>query len=377
MSDKKRVYCRIPRKPERKFPVGFPRGPARAIISTESKWVPGTVLTYCFLDKPANLAGGEADKKIAREGFDNWEKVGVNLTFKEIKDSSEAMVRIGFKGDDGYWSYVGREILNTHYLCNSCGLNGFSSDSKTPDCPNCKSKDVEVDPRTMNLDGNELTRDPRGSDVPTHEIGHTLGLPHEHQSPYGGIVWDKQAVYDYFKQPPNKWPKEMVDYNILDKLSKNDVEGSKWDPDSIMEYAFDKGLIKKPVKYKDGLEPAGGISAMDQKWIKYWYPTSVPSDEIKLDTPVKLNLKTGEAREFRFKPSETRLYDFQTFGESDTVMVLFEEKDGKRTQLDADDDSGENNNAHIHHDLKKGNNYILTIRMYWNYTKGDTTLKVW
>ena len=28
-----------------------------------------------------------------------------------------------------------------------------------------------------------------------HEIGHTLGMPHEHQNPFAGIAWDEETVY--------------------------------------------------------------------------------------------------------------------------------------------------------------------------------------
>ena len=52
MSDKELVYCRMPIVPERKFPVGFAVDVARAIIETGSARVPGTVLTYCFLNQP-------------------------------------------------------------------------------------------------------------------------------------------------------------------------------------------------------------------------------------------------------------------------------------------------------------------------------------
>jgi len=376
MTNEKLVYCRTPIVPERKFPVGFPTDPARAIIAISSKWVPGTVLTYCFLDEPSTLAGGDAEKKIAREGFDAWNSVDMGITLEEVADPSKAKIHVGFKWDGGYWSYIGRDILKSHYICRSCGEGSFPSDATTPRCPNCASNDVEVDPRTMNLDKNQLTSDSRGSDVPTHEMGHSLGLPHEHQSPYGGIEWDEQAVYNEFSEYPNNWSKETIDSNILKKLSTNEVEGSQWDPDSIMEYAFPPGMILEPEKYRTGLTPAGGISAIDKEWIKHWYP-SLESEEIKLNTPVTLNLQPGKAREFYFIPSETRAYDFQTSGESETVIVLFEEVDGKRHQLDADDDSGEKRNAHIRHDLTSGNKFILVIRMYWDYTAGDIILKVW
>ena len=39
---------------------------------------------------------------------------------------------------------------------------------------------------------------PYGKDTALHEIGHALGFPHEHQNPNAGIVWDVDAVNNYF-----------------------------------------------------------------------------------------------------------------------------------------------------------------------------------
>ena len=377
MTEEGRVYCRMIKVPPRRFPTGFPGQVARIILQMQQKWVPGTVIKYCFLDQPSDFAGGDKVKNIAREGFKAWKDVGVNLTFEEVSDPADAQMRVGFKKNDGYWSYVGREILNTHYNCTKCPAAGFPSDKTSPRCPNCGSLDLEREPRTMNLDGANLAIDSRGKDVPCHEMGHTLGLPHEHQSPFAGIEWNKQAVYDEFRGYPNYWPPEVVDWNILEKHSKSEVEGSEWDPNSIMEYEFGPGLIISPEQYKSGVHPAGGISPKDQKWIQYWYPPGKTAEEIKLNQPIELNIKQGEGKEFYFIAPETREYDFQTFGESDTVIVLFEEINGKRNQLDADDDSAGNWNAHIRYELKKGNKYVLSIRLYWDWAGGVTTVKVW
>ena len=88
--------------------------------------------------------------------------------------------------------------------------------------------------------GWDLTEDPRGGgvDTPVHEIGHTLGFPHEHQNPFSGIVWDEEAVYQRFAGSPNFWSRQQTFHNVLRKLSSAEVEGSDWDPNSVMHYGF-------------------------------------------------------------------------------------------------------------------------------------------
>jgi hypothetical protein len=74
-------------------------------------------------------------------------------------------------------------------------------------------------------------------------------------------------VYDSLAQPPNSWDHSTTYHNILEKLSPQQVHGSKWDPDSIMEYEFEPGLIDEPEKYDiNGLTPPGTLSNADQEW---------------------------------------------------------------------------------------------------------------
>ena len=48
---------------------------------------------------------------MVRDGFAEWEKVGIGLQFRKVKARDEAEVRIGFQRGDGAWSYLGRDVL--------------------------------------------------------------------------------------------------------------------------------------------------------------------------------------------------------------------------------------------------------------------------
>lgn len=74
-----------------------------------------------------------------------------------------------------------------------------------------------------------------------HEFGHALGLLHEHQSPFGGIQWNRPAVYAWAQQTQG-WDKETTDTNILDTYPSNEITGSIFDPKSVMLYFFPASL---------------------------------------------------------------------------------------------------------------------------------------
>ena len=90
-----------------------------------------------------------------------------------------------------------------------------------------------------------------------------------------------------------------------------------------------------------------------------------------------LALAPGEQKNFTIEPQSTAEYTIQTFGRSDTVMVLFEDVDGQLRYVTADDDSGTSLNAQINTRLQKGRRYVLRIRLYLNYASGDTAVMMW
>lgn len=336
-------YCFVPIAPEREFGPEVSSNRARLIRTAEKKWVNGTVLHYCFLDK-AGLQADDNQKNVVRRGFETWINVGIGIKFVEVSTLADAEIKIGFDQNDGSWSYVGRDILGKEH--------------------------------TMNF-GWDLTR-PGEIDTAIHEIGHTLGFPHEHQNPHAGIVWDEEAVYADLGGPPNFWSRENTHWNIIRKIAPDTVEGTKWDPNSIMHYPFGPGLIKEPKKYKNGLVPEPGLSKKDISQVKLFYPVlKATYPELKVLESQKLAISPGKQKNFAINPQSSRNYTFSTFGKSDTVMVLFEKDGDDLHYVKGDDDSGTYANATFTVRLIKGRKYVLRIRLYYTLSSGDTAVMVW
>jgi hypothetical protein len=349
-------YCSQPVQNPRQFDPSVDAMRARAIINGGKKWVNGTQLTYyCYKagdQVPAAWRGNAADIREVNAAFQVWFKLGIGISFKEVSKPEDATIRIGFDNTDdpdgGSWSYVGRDTLRHR------------------------------DPleRTMNFGWPLDTA--YGRDTALHEIGHAMGLEHEHQNPYAGITWDTDAVKNYFRGPPNNWGVQQIEWNILRKISPSEVKGTNWDPDSVMEYAFGPGMILEPAAYRNGLYPKGGLSKADKEWIVESYPgikPNIPALEVGLSQ--KLAIKAGQTRVFNFIPKRTRTYRIGTFGTSDTVMVLFESTPSGNVQLAGDDDSGKDLNARIDMRLVKGRQYQIGLRLYYAESAAETSIMVW
>ena len=282
-----------------------------------------------------------------RDAFQVWKDVGIGLEFEEVNAREDAAIRIGFMKGDGHWSFLGRQIL-------SFGPNQ----------------------RTMNF-GEDLSV--IGIDTAIHEIGHTLGLPHEHQNPNAGIVWDEQAVIDDLAGPPNRWDEAKTRHNILRKIHPDTVQGSNWDPDSIMHYPFGPGLIIQPHEFNSGISPAPGLSDRDKTWIRTFYPPLSAADFIDLAPmeSVPMTLSAGEQMNFRIRPAETRNYNIQTFGECDGVAVLYEKVGDENRYMTADDSSGEERAASMRVKLYRNHEYLLKFRLYYAKSDGNTAMMLW
>lgn len=101
-----------------------------------------------------------------------------------------------------------------------------------------------------------------------HEFGHVIGLIHEHNNPRGaGIDWNKPVVYKWAMETQG-WDKQKVDQNMFMKYSKDQTNGSEYDPKSIMLYFFPASMTLNGV----GTDINQRMSKTDVDYIESVYP---------------------------------------------------------------------------------------------------------
>jgi len=298
-------------------------GRSRAIAPIGKTWMNGSTLQVRF------IGGTTAQKQTVREQA-GWWTDHANLKF-DFNGAPAADIRISFDPNDGAWSYVGT------------------------DC-----RGIPFNQATMNLgfmDGGTTA----------HEFGHAIGLAHEHQNPAGGIQWNETVVIRELAKSPNFWDEATARHNVLRKYTADQINGTRFDPDSIMLYFFPDDWTLNGI----GTKANDMLSALDKSFAAgaKMYPKTGPTVEDATELAVNATRRTaasigkfGESDLFAFNVTKAGRHVIDTRGPTDVVMKLFG-PDNPTALIAEDDDSGIGANARISANLTEGR-YFIQVRHY-------------
>ncbi len=172
--------------------------------------------------------------------FNEWSNV-TGIDFVIANGFNDSDIRISFEENSGHWSYIGNEAQHNSLLGKAT---------------------INFDPIDFQRLDNEAIYG-----IILHEIGHSLGLIHEHQKENSPILWNKAQVYGDCKNWYG-WDNAKVDHNIFNSYNSNDLFYSKeFDTDSIMIYAIPNGWSSNYLINETNKQ----LSAFDKKFANAFY----------------------------------------------------------------------------------------------------------
>lgn len=212
-----------------------------------------------------------------------------------------------------------------------------------------------------------------------HEFGHAIGLAHEHQNPAGGIQWNEQIVIREMAKSPNLWDEKTTRHNILRKYSAEQLNGTAFDPESIMLYFFPSSWTLNGI----GTKANDVLSRIDKEFIAgaKMYPktggTTSNATELKVNA-LRRTLasigKVGEEDLYRFTVATDGSYVIDTRGPTDVVMKLFG-PNSETALIAEDDDSGLDTNTRIAANLIAGSYFVQVRHFNRNSGMGNYSIK--
>ena len=211
-------------------------GPFELGGASQWLWKAGETLRVSWLGGDASL-----DDRVKRHA-QKWCEYG-NIVFEFLPyvqgRCPEAEIRVAFVPNNRSWSYIGTQALHIQDQCMPTMNFGWLTAASSEE---------------------EVRR------VVLHEFGHALGCIHEHLHPKEGIPWDRPAVYAYYAQ--QGWSSKDVDNNLFTKYGESMINGSDYDPLSIMHYQIVAALRLDRQATPQNTE----LSAMDKAHIQVLYP---------------------------------------------------------------------------------------------------------
>lgn len=209
--------------------------PSHIAALTSKWWRAGTVLGVQFIESPA-----QDFQQHVLSHMNAWSS---QANIKFALTNTDPTVRITLR-QDGYWSYVGTDILSISAQEPTMCLQNF--DQGMPE--------------------SEYFR------VVRHETGHTLGFIHEHSRKEIVDLLDPQKTIVYFEQTQG-WSPQMIQDQILTPQDPAALTALPAEELSIMCYQFPAQVTKNGQPIPGGTD----ITAEDYKLAGLIYPyTNTP-----------------------------------------------------------------------------------------------------
>jgi len=238
---------------------GFSPTPMSIAVMTKKYWgAKGVKLTVGFLDNPPS-----ALKSRILKHMNAWNKTA-NVKF--VQSKIDPQVRIAREAD-GYWSYLGIDILSIPKNEATMNLEAF----------------------TMTTPESEFHR------VVRHETGHTLGCPHEHMRAELVKLIDSDKAIKFFGQTQG-WDPAMVKAQVLTPISESSLMGTALsDQNSIMCYQLPGTITKNGKPIIGGMD----IDKSDFTFMATIYPKLAHS-------PVKAKAAKGSKKTAKKKAAKKK-----------------------------------------------------------------------
>lgn len=202
-----------------------------AVLTTKYWGIGGVRLTVGFMDNP--------EAALRAKILSHMNAWGVFSNVQFVESTVNPQVRIS-RAPDGYWSYLGTDILLIPANKATMNLQGFS----------------------MSTPESEFFR------VIRHETGHTLGFPHEHMRKEIIDNIDAEKAISLFMSTQG-WSREQVIAQVLTPIPNSALNATESaDPNSIMCYQLPASIMKNGVAVSGGAD----IDVQDANFASRIYP---------------------------------------------------------------------------------------------------------
>ena len=258
------MLCRDVRLPHK---VSYAMRGSKAAFMTDKLWPTGRTMYVGYIGSWQGWQKAWIAKIITETVM-----VYANLNFQFILDGSRPIrncdIRISCNAAWGCYSYLGIDSIDPSLLGQESMNFGWW------DAPRSYTFTYNGVSYTTPSSFDQGGYPGQGTTI-VHEFGHALGMIHEHQTPYNNpLVWNTQALYNYFGGPPNNWTQSEIDSNIIERYTNTNLNGSDFDGNSIMKYTFPSSFLVNPSPAVAAQVTKTNLimSECDMFWLKLNYP---------------------------------------------------------------------------------------------------------